>query len=93
MCIRDRLPDALSKLPCSELSSETFNDVFPHCNHTYRGVDGPPLGEIIFTKIRVNEVTTPSSENVSGVESATSTLTCVEYTPKEIEENSLRHVA
>ena len=32
--------------PCSDLSSETFNDVLPHCNHTYRGVDRPALGEL-----------------------------------------------
>ena len=72
--------------PCSDLSSETFNDVLPHCNHTYRGVDGPALDEIIFTEIRVNEVTSPGSENLTRVASVTSTLTSVEYTLKEVEE-------
>ena len=46
-----------------------------------------------FTKIRVNEVNTAASENVAEVESVTSTLTCVEYTPKEVEETSLLHGA
>ena len=78
---------------CSELSSENTNDVFPHCNDTYRGVDGPVLDEILFTKIRVNEVSTPAAENAAGVESVTSTLTCVEYMPEEVEETSLLHEA
>ena len=88
---RRKLPDALPRRLCSKLSSETFNDVFPHCNHTYRGVDGPALDEIIFTKIRVNEVTTPAAEK-RGRGNVYS-ITCVEYTPKEVEETSLLHEA
>ena len=81
-------------MPCesllrSELSIESLNDVFPDCNHTYRGVDGPALDEILFTKIRVNEVSTTASENVAGVESVASTKSCVEYTPEEVEELSM----
>ena len=56
-------------------------------------MDGPTLDGIIFTKISVNEVTTPAPENVAEVESVTSTLTCVECTPKEVEETSLLHEA
>ena len=73
------------------LSSETFNIVYPHCNHTYQGVDGPTLDDIILTKIRANEVIPPAAENVAGVESVTSTLICVEYTPKEVDDTSLLH--
>ena len=51
------------------------------------------MDEVIFTKIRVNEVTTPAPENVAEVESITSALTCMEYTPKEVEETSLLHEA
>ena len=56
-------------------------------------MDGPALGYIFFTKIRVNKVNTPEAENVAGVESVTSTLTCVEYMPEEVEETSLLHEA
>ena len=78
-------------MPCesllrSELSIESLNDVFPDCNHTYRGVDGPALDEILFTKIRVNEVSTPAAENVAGVEGETSIPSGVEYTPEEVYE-------
>ena len=81
-------------MPCesllrSELSIESLNDVFPDYNHTYRGVGGPALDEILFTKIRVNEVSTTASENVAGVESVASTEACVEYTPEEVEELSM----
>ena len=73
---------------CSE-SCESINVVFPDCNQTYRGVDGPALDEILFAKIRVNEVSSPTAENVARVEGVTSTLSCVEYTPEEIKETSL----
>ena len=87
------IPDVLSRLSRSKVSSENIYDVFPDCNDTYRGVDGPTLDDIIFTKIRANKGTTAASENVAEAESATSTLTCVEYTPKEVEETSLLHEA
>ena len=74
---------------CCELSSENINDVFPDCDHTYRGVDGPALDDILLTKIGVNGVSAPAAENVAGVECVTSTLACVEYTPEEVEETSL----
>ena len=47
------------------------------------------MDEILFTKIRVNEVSTTASENVAGVESVASTEACVEYTPEEVEELSM----
>ena len=56
-------------------------------------MDESTLDEILFTKIRGNEVNKPETENVAGVESVTSTLTCVEYTPEEVEETSLLHEA
>ena len=59
------------------------------CHHTYRGVEGPVLDDIIFTEIGVNEASTPATENVAGVESAMSILACVQYTPEEVEETSL----
>ena len=55
----------------------------------YRGVEGPALDNILYTNIGVNELTTPAAENVASVESVKSTLTCVEYTPEEVEETSL----
>ena len=48
------------------------------------------MEEILFTKIRVNEVSTPAAENVAGVESVASVQACMEYTPEEVEETSLR---
>ena len=56
-------------------------------------MDESTLDEIFFMKIRVNEVNKPEAENVAGVESETSTLTWVEYTPEEVEETSLLHEA
>ena len=34
------------------------------------------MDDVLFTKIRVNEVNTPAAENVAGVEGVTSTLAC-----------------
>ena len=47
------------------------------------------MDDILFTEIGVNEVSTPAAENEAGVEGATSTPACVEYTPEEVEETSL----
>ena len=68
------------------LPSGNIDGVFPVCNHTYRGVDGIELDGIIFTKIRVNEGSTPAAENVAGVESVASTPACVKYTSDDVEE-------
>ena len=51
------------------------------------------MDEILYTKIRVNEANAPAAENVSGVDSVTSTLTYVEYTPEEVEKTSRLHEA
>ena len=80
-------------MPRSALSNENINDAFPDYNRTHRGVDEPSLDEILYTKIRVNEANAPAAENVSGVDSVTSTLTYVEYTPEEVEKTSRLHEA
>ena len=56
-------------------------------------MDESTLDEILFTKIRVNEVNKPEAENVAKVESVMSTLTSVEYTLEEVEETTLLHEA
>ena len=67
------LSDALSRLPCAELSSEKNDNDFP---------------DTLFTKKGVNDVSTPAAENVAGVESVTITPACVEYTTEEVEDTS-----
>ena len=52
-------------------------------------MDEPTLDKVLFTKIRVNEVNKPEADNVAGVECVSSTLSCEEYTPEEVEETSL----
>ena len=56
-------------------------------------MDGPALDDFIFREIRVNELTTPAAENMAEVESGKSTLTCLGYTPKEVEGTSLLYEA
>ena len=47
------------------------------------------LDDILFKEIGVNEVSTPGAESVTLMEGATSTPSCVECTPEEVEEISL----
>ena len=68
-------------MPCSELSSENINDVFPDC---------PALDDILITENGGNEVSTLAADNVAGMKSRTSALVCVEYTLEEVGETLLR---
>ena len=65
--------------------------VFPDCEMSPHlpGCGRPVLDDIVFTKIGVNEASTPATENVAGVDSVMPVLACVQYTPEEVEETSL----
>ena len=47
------------------------------------------MNDVPFAEIGAKEVNTLAAENVAGMKGVTSTLTCVEYTPDEVEDTSL----
>ena len=67
---RHQLPDALSRLPCSESPGEDINEAFPDDTSsrlTYRGPEGPVLDGILLTELGADHVDGPTAESVVAV--------------------------
>lgn len=67
---RHQLPDALSRLPCSESPGEDINEAFPDdtsSRQTYRGPEGPVLDGVPLKELGANQVDEPKAESVVAV--------------------------
>ena len=74
---RHQLPDALSRLPCSESPSEDIDQAFPDessSRQTYRGPEGPVLDGMPLTEFGVDQVDEPQAKNVVAVAGVAITL-------------------
>ena len=70
---RHQLPDALSRVPCSESSGEDTNEAFPDdtsSRQTYRGPQGPDLDGLPLTELGADQVDEPTAESVVTVAGA-----------------------